>query len=65
MLANSKQEVLSYHRELKRNQDISRKLVIEMGKVKEETAKWQNESIISRGIVNASTDAGRLTTRDF
>lgn len=65
MLANSKQEVLSYHRELKRNQDISRKLVNEMGKVKEETAKWQNESIISRGIVNASTDAGRLTTRDF
>ncbi len=64
MLANSKQEVLSYHRELKRNQDISRKLVNEMGKVKEETAKWQNESIISRGIVNASTDAGRLTTRD-
>ena len=48
MLANSKQEVLSYHRELKRNQDISRKLVNEMGKVKEETAKWQNESIISR-----------------
>jgi len=64
-ISNAKQEVASYQRELSRNQEISRQLVNDMGKVNQEAAKWQNESIISQGRGAFSTDAGRLTTRDY